>query len=112
MIIKIKDLKVQTIIGVYKHEKLKKRPLVMNVEIETSLYKKGSDKLKDTLDYDQIADMLVKHTEQSRHNLIEKLADELLAKLLQFKGVKSVKLEIDKPKAIKKAQSVSVTVTS
>lgn len=110
MIIKIKNLKVRTIIGVYKHEKLKKRDLIFNVELETGIYKKGSDKLKDTLDYDAVANLIRRETEKSRYNLIEKLADDLMGKLMHIHGVRRIRLEIDKPGAIKGAESVSVTV--
>jgi dihydroneopterin aldolase len=109
MIICIKNLRTETIIGVYPFEKRKKRPLILNVEMEITR-KKGSDKLADTLDYDALAKMLVKEVESSRYKLIESLAEHLLAKLQANKRIKHALLEIDKPGAVKAAESVSAIV--
>ena len=113
MIIKIKNLRVKALIGVYDFERTGKRELVLNVEITTNAYKKGSDNLADTLDYDNaITKMLVAEIENTKYQLIEKLADHLLEKLKIVNGVQHVKLEIEKPSCMENVESVSVTVES
>jgi FolB domain-containing protein len=111
MIIKIKNLRVKALMGVYEFERAEKRELVLNLEIKTNAYKKGSDKLEDTLDYDSnIVQMLVKEIEGTSYQLIEKLADHLLNKLKEVKGVQRAKLEIEKPSCMQNVESVSVVV--
>ena len=113
MIIKIKNLRVKTILGVYGFERKKERELILNLEVTTDAYKKGSDDLIDTLDYDTaIVKMLVRETQSTSYNLIEKLADHLLEKLMQVKGIKAVKMEVEKPSCIKGVESVSILVES
>ncbi len=113
MIIKIKNLRVKTILGVYGFERKKERELILNLEVTTDAYKKGSDDLNDTLDYDSaIVKMLVSEIKSTQYNLIEKLADHLLEKLIHVKGVQHVKLEVEKPSCMKGVDSVSIVLES
>lgn len=113
MIIKIKNLRVKTILGVYDFERKKERELILNLEVTTDAYKKGSDDLNDTLDYDAaIVKMLVSEIKSTNYNLIEKLADHLLDKLTQVPAVKHVKLEVEKPSCMKGVESISIIVES
>ena len=59
MIIKIKNLSLETVIGVYGWEKNKPRTLIFNVEIETDFIEGiKSDHLKDTIDYDIVVNQI------------------------------------------------------
>jgi FolB domain-containing protein len=109
MIIKIKNLRVKTIIGVHAWEKKQKRDVVVNLEMEFDGNKAANtDDIADTLDYDHINQMLIEEISNSKFNLIEKLCRHLLDKIMADKRISRAKIEIDKPKALKNGESVSI----
>lgn len=110
MILKIKNLKAHTIIGVHAWEKEKSRDLIISVEAYFDGSKAvESDNITDTPDYDHISQIIIKETEQSRFDLIEKLADHLLGFIMEDSRISKVIIEIDKPGAVEAAESVSIT---
>jgi dihydroneopterin aldolase len=112
MIIKIKNLKIATTIGVYKWEETHQRTLIFNVEIETDLIDgMKSDDLKDSIDYDIVVNQ-IKHFVENHHcQLIEKMVGELLDLIMQDKRIKRCTLEVDKTKVYDFVDSFSVTQT-
>ncbi|MDX2112382.1 MAG: dihydroneopterin aldolase [Alphaproteobacteria bacterium] len=109
MKIRIKNLKGETIIGVYAHERMKSRPVVINIELEFDHRASAqSDSLSDTVDYALIEDHVLKALAEQQFMLLEALADHIARLVMGFAGVQSVVVEIDKPGALKQAESVSV----
>ena len=109
MIIKIKNLKARTIIGVFDWEKKQERDLFINLEMQINASQAiQSDNIQDTLDYDTISKTIIQETAKTRFDLIEKLAAHLLDIIMQDERIIYSKIEIDKPGAIKQAESVSV----
>lgn len=110
MIIKIKGLKAEAIIGVYDWEKTQRRPLIIDVELEIDGKKAiESDNVADTVDYDLISKKVIAETAASNFNLIEKLAAHLAGKVLEDAKINRVKIKINKPGVVPIADSVSVT---
>ena len=109
--IRITDLILKTIIGIFDWERTRKQKVVINVEITFNAAKAvKSDKVKDTVDYKAITKKIIKHVEASQYFLIEKMADQVLKIVLDDPKVKSAKVRIDKPGALRFARSVSVEV--
>lgn len=113
MIIKIKNLRLTPIIGVYKHERLESQEIIINLELEYNATKAmQSDNLEDALDYDIIKSQIKELVDDTRFRLLERMADHLLTAILTFhKGIKRATIEIDKPGALKEADSVSFTLS-
>ena len=110
MLIRVKNLKLKTILGVYEWEKNSKRELIFNIEVETKNTKSlFSDKLSDTIDYDDIV-KTIKKVSLSKFNLIEKLAGEILKELMKNKKIFRCKIEIAKVGAVKEAESCCVII--
>lgn len=110
--IKIKDLKLRTIIGVDEWEKKKKQDVVINIAIGFDGSKAGeTDDLKDTVDYKTMKLQILKLVENSNFNLIEKMASEILKICMSDPKVENAAVEVDKPHALRFAESVSVTVS-
>ncbi len=112
MIIRIKNLRLQCIIGIYEKERLEKQDVCINAEIHfegeaASL----SDRIEDTVDYHAIYLEIIDHVENSQHLLLEKMAREILKLIQKYPKVSSAKVEIDKPAALPRAESVSVEAT-
>ena len=108
-IIRITDLTLRTIIGIFDWERTRKQKVVINVEITFNAAKAAkSDKVKDTVDYKKITKAIIKHVEASKYFLIEKMADQVLEIVMEDKKIKSAIVRIDKPGALRFARSVSV----
>ncbi len=109
MIIKIKNLRLRTIIGVYKWEESVDRELVINVEITTNLTQSlHSDNIADTVDYDLVITKIKNLVATSRFKLIEKMAQSLMDSILADPRIRKCKLEIDKVGLFTDVDSVSV----
>lgn len=110
MIIHIKKLKVCAIFGLYSHERCKSRDLFISAKITvTNIKAIKTDKIEDTVDYDAIAEVIRKETKKTKYYTLEKLAAHLCSEIKKIdKRIKSIKIRIDKPGAIKDAENVSV----
>jgi len=110
--IRIKDLQAAAIVGVYDWEQEKKQPVLLNIAFDIRNNKATeSDALADTVDYALIERRILVHLERSRYQLIEKLAAEVAGLVLTLDDrIYNVTVEVDKPGALERARSVSVTV--
>jgi D-erythro-7,8-dihydroneopterin triphosphate epimerase len=112
MIIKIKNLRLRTIIGFKTWEREKKQDITVNLEIGPLTEKSTkSDSIKDSVDYKKIKYRLVDEVEKSEFFLIERLAGFILDLIFEDKNVGLASVEIDKPHALRFAESVSVKLT-
>ncbi|HOV13769.1 MAG TPA: dihydroneopterin aldolase [Spirochaetota bacterium] len=108
--IKIKNLKLQTIIGIHDYERQNKQDIIINIKIKIDDAKATvSDDINDTLDYDKLSKKIIKEVENSNFFLIEKLTDFVLNIIFEEHKVKYAKVSIDKPNALKSSDSVSTT---
>ncbi len=107
----IRDLKISTIIGTFDWERKEKQDLILNIEISCDLRKAGkSDKLEDTVDYKTMKKRIIDLVEKSEFFLIEKTAGSVAELCLATRGVKSVKVTVDKPSALRYSRSVAVEI--
>jgi D-erythro-7,8-dihydroneopterin triphosphate epimerase len=112
-IINIVDLRVRTIIGTHPWERKNKQEIILNITLEYDATKASrSDKLEDALDYEQIANAVIKVVENSKYFLLEKLAAKVMDKLKTYKRLQNVYLQVDKPQALAQARSISYTITA
>ncbi len=110
MKIKIKNLRLRTIIGVNDWERTTKQDVIINVKIKFDGKKAAiTDDLNDTLDYKSITKKIITQVEHSDFLLLEKLADFILRIVFEDKNVLEAKVEVDKPHALRFADSVSVS---
>lgn len=113
MIVRIKNLRLKVIIGIDQWERKKKQAIVINIEYEIKNIKAHkTDKIQDTLNYRTLTKKIVKHVTSSRYFLLEKLAHNILKIILENKRITWAKVEVDKLKALRFSDSVSVEVTS
>ena len=111
MIIRIKDLRLRTIIGINDWEREQEQDIVINAGIVfDGRAAADSDEIADTIDYKSLTKAMIAHVEGSSWNLLEKLATRLLEIALAHPKVESAWVEVDKPGALRFADSVSVRV--
>ena len=110
-IVKIKNLSLRTIIGFNPEEREKKQDILINVEMDIASEKgELSDQAEDTVNYKAITKRIIKEVESSDYNLLEALTKHVIRIIGQYPGVKSAKVEIDKPHALRFAESVSISI--
>ncbi|NOQ94638.1 MAG: dihydroneopterin aldolase [Methylophaga sp.] len=97
----LNDLQIDTIIGIYDWERETLQTLSFDLEMDWDIAKAAkSDDIADTLDYGAIANTIVSFVEASRYQLIETLAEDLAALLLQNYPIPKLKLTLSKPVAL------------
>ena len=111
--INITNLRLRTYIGFNPEEKTKQQDLVVNAEIR---YRADpafvSDAENDALDYKHITKRMIRHIENGRFQLLEKLTADLLAIAIEPERVSFAEVRVDKPHALRFADSVSVTLNA
>jgi FolB domain-containing protein len=109
--IHIRNLRLRTRIGVADWEKKAKQDLVLDIVLHhDQRAAAASDDVADTVDYKRIRDDIVAFLEDSEHELLEALAENVAARLLADARVHAVDVTVDKPGALRHADSVAVQI--
>ncbi|MDP6558669.1 MAG: dihydroneopterin aldolase, partial [Candidatus Binatia bacterium] len=88
MKIRIKDLRLKTVIGVDDWEREQKQEVVVNLEIEIDDERAAeTDRIEDTINYKTLSKRILQETEGSQFFLIERLARRVLEISLEDKRV-------------------------
>lgn len=112
-IIRITDLKLRAIIGTNDWERDQPQDIIINIRIKYDAHKACvSDQISDTLDYKEITKKVILEVESSRYYLLEKLASQILKLILAYPLVQEARVRVDKPHALRFAESVSVELSS
>lgn len=107
----IRNLKLETLVGIYPKEKKTRQNIILNIIIFCELRKAGkSDRLEDTVDYKALKNMIVDFVEKGKFNLIEAVAEGVAKICLSNPCVSGVRISIDKPGALTRAESVAVEI--
>lgn len=110
-VINIRDLRLRTFIGFNPEERQKLQDVVINIEIEYRLVGAVLDDcVADALDYKQITKRVIRHVEDNRFLLLEALVADVLEICSDHPSVKRARVTIDKPHALRFADSVSLTL--
>ena len=107
----IKNFIIQEIIGIHEHEKIKKQKIKFNIviDIDQNILPNEKD-IKSIVDYEKITNNLKNLVKNKKYNFLESLAEDSFKKIFEDKRINSVKIKIEKPDAIKNADSVGVEV--
>ena len=107
----IKDFIIQEIIGVHEHEKTKKQKIKFNIVVNVNQNTVPDEKdIKSIVDYEKITNKLENLVKNKKYNFLESLAEDSFKEIFEDKRINSVKIKIEKPDAIKNADSVGVEV--
>lgn len=109
--IDIKNLRLRTFIGFNPEEKIKKQDIVLNITITYAISEAAlADHVEEALDYKVITKQVIKHVESGRFLLLEKLVADVLDICSRHPDVETARVTIDKPHALRFADSVSLTL--
>ena len=107
----IKDFIVQEIIGIHEHEKTEKQKIKFNIVVNVNQNTVPDEKnIKSIVDYEKITNKLENLVKNKKYNFLESLAEDSFKEIFEDKRINSVKIKIEKPDAIKNADSVGVEV--
>ena len=110
-IIYIKDLRIETIIGIFDWERKVKQEVSIDMEFPFNCKKAAAtDSIEDTIDYKAITKGVIKFVEDSSFQLQETLAESIAALVKDEYGVKSIKLRVSKPGALRGAKDVGLII--
>jgi|688.fasta_scaffold193099_3 dihydroneopterin aldolase len=97
----VKGLMVEAECGVYAHEKGRRRPLVVDLEVQVGTsVRAGSDELAETVDYDSLVAHVRTVAAGEHLHLIETFAEKVCEAVLTDKRILSVRLRVEKPGAV------------
>lgn len=108
--IRVKNLLIRTYIGFNPDELINKQDVVINLEIETDipLAALESDEPLNIFDYKIITKLIIALVQEGRFKLLEVLTKNILDLIMKSEQVKWARVEVDKPHALRFAESVSL----
>lgn len=110
-IVYIRDLQIDTIIGIYDWERQVRQTVSLDLEMAFDISKAGaSDSIEDTLDYKAVSKRLISFIEESEFFLIECMAEQCAAIVLSEFAVPWLRLRLSKPGAVRGAKDVGVII--
>jgi D-erythro-7,8-dihydroneopterin triphosphate epimerase len=113
MRIRIKNLTLKTIVGVNAWERRESQEVVINVDMEfDGAAAARSDSLADAVDYKKIKQRILAEVEGSSFHLLEALAQRILDLVMENPALSAATVEVDKPMALRFADSVSVVCSA
>lgn len=109
--IRITNLRLRTYIGFNEEERQKQQDVIINITIRYPAAKAAnSDEVSDALNYKTITKKVIQHVEEGRFLLLEKLVADVLDISCEHEWVSYAAVTIDKPHALRFADSVSLTL--
>lgn len=110
-IIFIRELEIETVIGIYDWERKIKQTISIDLEMGADIAKSaGSDQIDDTLNYKDVGKRIISFVEASSYELVEKLAEEIAALVRREFNVPWLRLTLNKPGALRGSKSVGVII--
>jgi FolB domain-containing protein len=107
----IKDLLARGIIGVHDWEREKPQDILINVTAFADTRRAAeTDNIADCVDYSALAKKIQAHAETAARFTVEALANDLAKLCLEQKGINKVIVRVEKPGAVRSAQSVGVEI--
>ncbi len=108
----IRNLLLRTRIGVNSEERRNLQDVILNITLHADTRAAGaSDDIDYTVNYRTITKEVIDHVETSRYYLVEKLANEIARLCLSHEGVLGVTVRVEKPGALRFAESAGVEIT-
>ena len=110
-IVFIRDLKVDTVVGIYDWEKRMRQHVLLDIEMGADIVRAAkSDRIEDTLDYKAVAKRVQQFVQDSQFGLVETLAEKTAELIMREFQVPWVKLTLNKPGAVSGSKSVGVVI--
>lgn len=107
----IRDLRIVTLVGVHRREKI--APQTVRLDLEIGIANQAvfrSDRISDCIDYDKVIERITALAGEQHYHLIETLADRVASLVLKEFGAASARVSIAKLGVLKNGTTAGVTV--
>ncbi|MEW5837280.1 MAG: dihydroneopterin triphosphate 2'-epimerase [Pseudomonadota bacterium] len=112
-LIRIKDLRLRTYIGFNPEEQAKKQDVVINMAIHYDAARAAEkDAVGEALNYKTTTKKVIALVEENQFLLLEKLVHDILELALEHPSIRCATVEVDKPHALRFADSVSLSMSA
>ena len=110
-IVYIRDLRVDTIIGIFDWEREVRQTVSLDLEMAADIRRAAqTDDIQYALNYKAVAKRLIAFIEASQFLLVERLADEVANIVIDEFGVPWLRLRLSKPGALRGAFDVGLVI--
>lgn len=110
-IVYIRDLRIDTTIGIYEWERQVRQTVSLDLEMATNISTAAAtDDIEHALNYKAVAKRIISHVESSGCLLVERLAEEIASLVLTEFPVPWLRLRLSKPGALRGAQDVGIQI--
>ena len=107
----IKNLLARGIIGVNDWERKRAQNILINLTLFTDTHRAAeTDNINDCVNYSTMSKKVFSHAESANRETVEALANDLAKICLEEKGVQKVIVRVEKPGAVRFAESVGVEI--
>ena len=111
--IRIKDLRLRTHVGIKDEEIKNKQDVLLNISIRFDASDAiDSTEIEDTLNYRSICKEIIEFVETNQFLLLERMTHQVLGLIMAHPEVHAAEVEIDKPHALRFAESVSIALSA
>ncbi|HEV2212597.1 MAG TPA: dihydroneopterin aldolase [Gammaproteobacteria bacterium] len=110
-IVFIRELKVDTVVGIYDWERRIRQSVVLDIEMGSEIARAAkTDHIEDALDYKAVAKRVAGYVRESEFQLVETMAEKVAELVMQEFKVPWIKITLNKPGAVSGSRSVGVTI--
>lgn len=110
-IIFLRDLRIDTVIGIYDWERRIRQTVSLDLEMGADIRKAAaSDAIEDTLNYKAVAKRVISFVEESQFQLVETLAERVAELVLNEFQIPWLRLRLNKTGAVRGARDVGVII--
>jgi len=107
----IKNLLARGIIGIRDWERKRAQDILINITLYTDTHQAAeTDDINDCADYSTISKKVQSYAESAERFTVEALANDLAKLCLEEKNVLKVNVRVEKPGAVRFAESVGVEI--
>ncbi|PLX62687.1 dihydroneopterin aldolase [Sedimenticola selenatireducens] len=110
-IVFLRDLRIDTVIGIYDWEREIRQTVVLDIDMSTDVQcAAASEDIADAVDYKAVSKRLISFVEESQFQLVETLAERCAEIIRQEFDVRWVRLTVNKIGAVSAATDVGVII--
>lgn len=108
----IKDLLMRGIIGINPDERVKRQDILVNIVLHADISRAAeTDDIEYAVNYKTISKQVIERVEEGSDFLVEKLVTDLARMILvDHPAVQKVQVRVEKPGALRFAQSVGIEI--
>ncbi len=110
-IVYIRDLQIETIIGIFDWERQVKQTVSLDLEMAADIRRAAeTDDIQYALDYKTVSKRLISFIEQSEYQLVETMAEAVADIVREEFDVPWLRLRLSKPGALRGARDVGLLI--